>query len=420
MRTYYNIYLSGFKVGQYLLRFFCTTGSREVFHTYRQSFQTRGERLVMLVGKHGGGHQHGHLLGIAGCLESGAHGHLGLSEAHVSTDQTVHRTGTFHIGLHVVGSLQLVGRVLIKERSLQFVLHEGIGAEGKSPLSPAGSIEFYQVAGNILYLGFRPLLHPFPGTCSKGGKARLGLAVLTLVFRNLVERMDAHVHLIIICIDDADDLLILLGVGGRVLGVGGNDGHSYQSGKLSYAQIHVHDIVAGLHLLQFLHRERHLAVAGSIRTEVVFMITVEYLVVGKEAEFQRVVGKTLVERMVNGGEGDGCWVMGVGGLRLGCKRFKDVLQTLLLLLTVGQDIQFVAFQQIVLQSRNQQLEILVEERLRSDFTMHGGLCLPFHPCAEAHFAEALHISIQLRCRQQFPFCLHLLQNLLLLHLRNPF
>ena len=285
VRTYDNIYLSGFQVGQNLLRLFCTTGTRKILHAYRESFQARGERLIMLIGKHGGGHQHGHLLGIAGCLEGGANGYLRLSESHISTDQSVHRTGTLHIGLHVVGGLQLVGRILIKERSLQFVLHKGIGAEGKAFLPSAGSIEFDQVAGNILYLGFRPLLHPLPGTCSQGGKARLGLAVLTLVFRNLVERMDAHVHLVVIGIDDADDLLVLLGVGRWVLGVGGNDGDSYQSGKLSDTQIHMHDIIAGLHLLQFLHRERHLAVAGGIRTEVVLMITVEYLVVGEKAEF---------------------------------------------------------------------------------------------------------------------------------------
>ena len=62
----------------------------------------------------------------------------------------------------------------------------------------------------------------------------------------------------------------------------------------------------------------------------------------------------------------------------------------------------------------------MEKRLRSDFTMHGGLCLPFHPRAETHLAEGFHISIQLRSRQQFPFSLHLLQNLFLLHLRNTF
>ena len=95
--------------------------------------------------------------------------------------------------------------------------------------------------------------------------------------------MDAHVHLIIIGIDDADDLLVLLGVGRWALGVCGNDGDSYQSGKLTDTQIHMHDIVAWFHLLQFLHRERHLAVAGGIRTEVVLMITVEYLVVGEKA-----------------------------------------------------------------------------------------------------------------------------------------
>ena len=100
--------------------------------------------------------------------------------------------------------------------------------------------------------------------------------------------------------------------------------------------------------------------------------------------------------------------------------FEDILQSLLLLLAVGQNIQFIAFQQIILQGGNEQFEVLVEERLRSDFAMHGGLRLPFHPRTEAHFAEALHICLQLRSRQQFPFRLHLLQNLFLLHLRNPF
>ena len=123
-----------------------------------------------------------------------------------------------------------------------------------------------------------------------------------------------------------------------MLGVGGYNGDSHQPGEPSDSQIYMHDIVAGLHLLQFLHRERHLTVAGCIRTEVILMITVEYLMVGEEAELQRIVGEPFVERMVNGGEGDGGWVMGVGGLRLRRKRFKDVLQTLLLLPAISQDI----------------------------------------------------------------------------------
>ena len=105
---------------------------------------------------------------------------------------------------------------------------------------------------------------------------------------------------------------------------------------------------------------------------------------------------------------------------MGHKRVKDVAQAFLLFLTVGQDIQPVTFQQIILQGRNEQFEILVEERLRGNLTMHGSLCLPFHPCAEAYLTEALYVSLKLRSRQQFPFSLHLLQNLLLLHLRGPF
>ena len=92
--------------------------------------------MEMLIGQHRCRHQ----LRIAGCLESCSHSNFRLTETHIATDQSVHGAGLFHIGLHVVRSLQLVGSVLIQESCLQFVLQEGVWREGKTLLFPAGGI----------------------------------------------------------------------------------------------------------------------------------------------------------------------------------------------------------------------------------------------------------------------------------------
>ena len=116
----------------------------------------------MLIGQHRRGHQHGHLFRVAGRLEGGAYGHLGLAEAHIATHQTVHGLCLLHIVLHIVGGLQLVGGVFIEERCLQLVLQKRVSRESKASFPATGGIEAYQVAGNILELGLRTLLHALP------------------------------------------------------------------------------------------------------------------------------------------------------------------------------------------------------------------------------------------------------------------
>ena len=184
--------------------------------------------------------------------------------------------------------------------------------------------------------------------------------------------MDAHIHLVVVGIDDADNLLILL-----CPGVATDDGHAHQSGKLSDSQVHMDEEIARFQFLQLLHRECHLAVSGGIGAQTVFMVAVENLMIGEKTQFQGIVGKSLVERMVNGRERNGhLTVISVTVLFLS-DFLEDVAQTFLLLLTVGQHIEFVALLQIVLKGRNKQFKILVEERLRRDFAVHHGIGLLF-------------------------------------------
>ena len=121
--------------------------------------------------------------------------------------------------------------------------------------------------------------------------------------------------------------------------------------------IHMHHKVANLKLLDLLQREGHLTTTGLIALEVVLMETVEDLVVGKDADTQIVVCKALVEGILDWSEGYFC-LFG-----------KNILQALILFLTVRTDIDLIALQQIVLEGLREQLEVLMEQRLDGDVEM---------------------------------------------------
>ena len=76
----------------------------------------------MLLGQHGGGDQHGHLIAVGHGLERGAQGDLGLPEADVARDQAVHGPPALHVLLHLLDGPQLVGRLLEAEGGLELVL----------------------------------------------------------------------------------------------------------------------------------------------------------------------------------------------------------------------------------------------------------------------------------------------------------
>ena len=74
--------------------------------------------------------------------------------------------------------------------------------------------------------------------------------------------------------------------------------HPHQAPKATDAVVNVYHIIAHLKLLYLLERKGHLATPCAVRTEIVFMEAVEYLVVSKEAHLQAIVGESLVESMV--------------------------------------------------------------------------------------------------------------------------
>ena len=349
----------------------------------------------MLEGEHGGGHEHRHLLAVGGGLEGGTHRHLGLAEAHVAAHQAVHGAAALHIGLHVVGGLQLVGGVLVEEAALELMLQIGVGTEREPFHMATLGIELDEVAGDVLDALLRALLHALPRAGAERAQAWRLTAVGPAVFGNLVERVYRHVHHVAPLVDDAYHLLV------AVLG-----GHAHQTAELADAEVDMHHVVAGLHLLQLLHREGHLARTGGIGAQAVLMEAVENLVVGEAAHAAHVVGKALVEGLVDGGEGNG------RARRL--LIVEDVAQALYLLGAVGEHENLVALQDIVLKRLAEQGEVLVEDGLWRRVERDAGLGGVGETGRQLHPDKPVGVLHELAPAHQLVFLAHLAHDLVAL------
>ena len=105
------------------------------------------------------------------------------------------------------------------------------------------------------------------------------------------------------------------------------DAQAHQSGKLADAVIHVHHEIALLKLVKFLERERDFARSGFIGFQVVLVKTVEDLMIGEAADFQRFIGKSFMQ----------CFVYRYKG-NIVAPIIEDGAQALMLLLAVAKDI----------------------------------------------------------------------------------
>ena len=167
-----------------------------------------------------------------------------------------------------------------------------VGREREALLLTACGIETDKVARDILHLGLRLLLEPRPGSGSEF--AYLGRhTLLAPVFRELVERMDAHEHNVVVLEKELYHLL-------RVA----VDISLHQTSEFGYAVVDMHDIVAGLDLLELLEAEGEFAATRPVALEVVFMETVEDLMVGEKADALPVVDESLMDGVVDRRETD--------------------------------------------------------------------------------------------------------------------
>ena len=159
-----NIHFPFGKPFHYSLCLNSGAGTTQILHPARQAFQTLLEGLEMLISKHRGRHQN----------------------CNVTAHQAVHRTGTLHVGLHVGSSLALVGGILIDEGGFQLPLQEAVGTVLEPLLLAALRVEFYQVAGNILYLRLGAVFQLLPSSGAELVEAGR-FTLLSLVLGNFMQ-----------------------------------------------------------------------------------------------------------------------------------------------------------------------------------------------------------------------------------------
>ena len=180
----------------------------DVIDTAGKRLQPVRKGLVMLQCQDGCGNQHGNLLAFSHHLECRTDGDLCFSKSDISANQSVHRVGLFKILFYIDRGLDLIRRVFVNKRSLQFSLQIGIRGAGKSGSSPPFSIQFDQLLCNILDPALRFVLQLIPYIRSQPVHGRCS-TILADVLGDPVQRMNAYIQQILILVNQPDSLLFL-------------------------------------------------------------------------------------------------------------------------------------------------------------------------------------------------------------------
>ena len=119
---------------------------RQLTHLHRPAGEAFGEGLVVLPREQGGRRDDRHLLSRHRHHKGGPQRNLGLAEADVAADQTIHRHALAEIFKHVADGVQLVVRLLIGEAGAEFgeqarrryhglgLAQRALGRQGDQPL----------------------------------------------------------------------------------------------------------------------------------------------------------------------------------------------------------------------------------------------------------------------------------------------
>lgn len=152
-----------------------------------------------------------------------------------------------------------------------------------------------------------------------------------------MQRVDVYQQHVVVAVDELDRLVHL-----AVLD------RPRQSPEAADAVVDVHDVIAYFQRVEFLNRQAFASV--QLAPDTVALVAVEYLVVGVETVFRRMVDEPRVQCQRNGVEDD----------VLLSDRVEDVRQPLDLSLVVGEQTGRIASQTVRVDVVGQQIEFLVE------------------------------------------------------------
>ena len=94
-------------------------------------------------------HEDGGLVPVLHRLEHRPHCDLGLAEAHVPADETVHGHRLLHVGFHVVDGLELVRGLRIEEGLLELCLPGRVGRERVAGSGLAAPVQLDELLGHL-------------------------------------------------------------------------------------------------------------------------------------------------------------------------------------------------------------------------------------------------------------------------------
>ncbi len=131
-------------------------------HPHRVAGEALTERLAVLVREQRRRREDRDLLAVLHRLEGRPHRDLGLAVADVAADQPVHRDGLLHVALHLGDRLELVGRLLVRERVLHLPLPRRVGTECEPDRSLALAVEDHELRRDLLHRTADPVARLLP------------------------------------------------------------------------------------------------------------------------------------------------------------------------------------------------------------------------------------------------------------------
>ena len=342
VRTDEDIYLTGFEVlenGLYLFGRFETT---EELNTHRHILHALGESVIVLQRQNGCRHEHRHLFAVCRHFECRTHRHFRLTETDISAHQAVHRHRTLEVVLHVRRRFRLVRRVFVEERGLQLMLHVPVGRISVTFLLLAGGVQTDEVTRYIFHLVLRPFLEPFP--CARAQTRYRRFAAFTpFVLADTMQVMNRDEHVRPVAVDEFDHLL-RLAVHGRC----------DQSAELGNTVVAMYHVIAYLQLVYLTQSDDGFSAPCVLAGHRHAVVTLENLMVSIAANLQLMVHKSFMQRRVDSLESERLFVL----------RLEDSLQAIELFLLLGQYIDFVSVLNMFLQVIREDVELLMEQRLR--------------------------------------------------------
>ena len=155
--------------------------------------QALAEGAKVLLGEHGGRHEHGDLLAVVDGLERGPHGQLGLAVADVAADEAVHRPGPLHVALDLGHGGELIGRFLDRERRPRTRAASRVSGGKATPgWASRSGLQLDHVAGQVEDRRLDLLLLALPAGAAELRQLRVGLGAAD-VFLHQIDLRRRHV-----------------------------------------------------------------------------------------------------------------------------------------------------------------------------------------------------------------------------------